>query len=496
MTRPAQYRGCAGALLLLAALAPGAAEAVSYRYMRDLNLIIVESGGGTTLSAIHAALPEAPLRLVDPAHRTWLLAADLLVTNGSGLSLYGTKIGGDVNELRLKSDNTRASGSFVSVTADHGTIDIHGTRITSWDTQADGPDTEYEAFGRAFIRARSRLRSMVLIPLQSRMDIVDSEIQYLGYGANESYGLVWKVVAPEPYVFDQVRVYGNIINSKIHDNYIGVYTSGAKNSEWRHNEIAHNAQYGLAPHNRSDDLRIEDNDVHHNGHHGITARQRCARVVLRNNRIWDNGEGGLTLHRGADDAVVTGNRIYGNRDAGITVLASARATIRDNVVRMNGRSGVQLVLGSSDSRIERNDIGDNGAYGVYVGRGKSRANDAHDGLPRRNVVADNLVYGSKLEDLRTGDTSLNRFADNMLLVFAAADELAADEPAWATMPEPIDLQPREAGAADEELPRASATPGSSGRRSFDALWNVALWAGAAALVLTLLLINGDQRNRR
>jgi mannuronan 5-epimerase len=477
-------RALTGACALAALLAAPAAGATSYRYMRDLNLITVESGGGTTLTAIHRALPEAPLKLVDPVKRVWLLSADLLITNGSALSLYGSRIGGDVNELRLKSNNTRAPGSFVAITADHGVLDIRATKVTSWDTEAGGPDTEHENFGRAFVRARSRLRSMVLIPLQSRMDIVDSEIQYLGYGAPESYGLVWKVVAPEPYVFDEVRVYGNVINSKIHDNYFGVYTSGAKNSEWRHNEIHHNAQYGLAPHNRSDDLRIEDNDIHHNGHHGITARQRCARIVVRNNRVWDNGEGGIILHRGADDAVITGNRVYNNSDAGIMLYDSARDVVRDNVVRGNKRSGVLVLMGTTDSRVERNDIGDNGYYGLFVGRGKGRVERPDQGLPRRNVIADNLVYGSGVDDLRLGEVGANRIGDNLLLRFQPSDLLAPPDPAPAAT--------AEAGAAQVRDPAPARAAIGIGPTERD-LWNAALWAGAVALIATLLLLNHDQR---
>lgn len=480
------------AVLLCAA--PAAAPATTFRYDRDLNLITIENGGVATLSALRAALPAAPLSQVDAERRIWLLAADVLITNNSVLRLHGGA-GGDVNELRLRSDNLRTPRSFVSVTADHGTIDIRSTRITSWDTVAGEPDREYETYGRAFIRARSRLRSMVLTALQSRMDIVDSEIAFLGYNANESYGLVWKVVAPEPYVFDYVRVHGNVLRSRIHDNYFGIYTSGVKDAEWRGNQVHHNVQYGLAPHTRSDDVRIEDNDVHDNGNHGITARQNCARMVIRNNRVWGNGESGITLHRDSNDGVVTGNRVYRNRDIGIMVYASARTLVRDNIVRENGHIGVQLAMGARDNRVERNDIGDNGFYGMFVGKGRGRPR-AGDGQPRRNHIARNTLYGSGVEDLRMGEPSLNHYVDNTFLMRALEDGALADAEGGG----PFDPFPRppamQVAAAGDTV--NGAGPPDPALRTAGRSWRLAalaFWGGLFALVAALLLTRGGRNGR-
>ena len=430
-----------GALFVWLAL-PLAAEAASYRYVSSQNLIVVEHGASATLSSIKAALPRAPLALVDREKRIWLLSANLLVSGGGTLRLHGKRAGGDVEELRLKSDND-GKGGFVSVTADHGFIDIKATRVTSWDTVANAPDAEHETFGRAFIRARSRMRSMVLIPLQSRMDITDSEISHLGYNANESYGLVWKVVAPDPFVFDYVRIYGNVVNSKIHDNYFGLYSAGSRGSEWRRNKVYNNAQYGLAPHNRSDDLRIEDNDVYENGHHGISVRQNCSRALVRDNRVWGNGGSGITLHR-SNRGHIAGNRITRNFDAGITIYSSSGNTLRDNVVHENGHIGIQLAMGSSDNRIEHNEIGDNGFYGLFVGKGRGRPAAGGDGKPRGNQIAHNTIWGSGAENLRIMEVPLNTFADNSVgdvrppgrAADAAAVEATSAEPGGAAAAAP------------------------------------------------------------
>ena len=105
---------------------------VTYNWSAGLNRIYVEGGGTTTLSDLKAALPTAPLDLVDVPNKIWLLRADLLVRDGSTLVLHGNTAGGDVNELRLQSVNSAVPCSCViSITADWGTLDINGTKRTA-----------------------------------------------------------------------------------------------------------------------------------------------------------------------------------------------------------------------------------------------------------------------------------------------------------------------------------------------------------------------------
>ena len=125
--------------------------------------------------------------LVDITNRIWLLRANLLVRDGCSLLLHGTAAGGDVNELRLQSVNADPGcPCVVSVTADWVTLDIQSTKITSWDTMTGTPDTDPLANGRAFLRARSSLSTNGLTPLESRMDITDSELCFLGADASEA----------------------------------------------------------------------------------------------------------------------------------------------------------------------------------------------------------------------------------------------------------------------------------------------------------------------
>lgn len=386
------------------------AHASGIHYDEKARRIEVGTGTDLTLATIAAYVPREALQQTDVQKHIWLLSANLLITNGTRLRLHGSAIGGVVDELRLKSDNHPGPNAFVSITADWGTIDIRSTRITSWDTERRGPDLEYADFGRAFVRARSRLLQRRNIPLQSRMDVVDSEIRALGYGANESYGLVWKVVAPENYLYDVVHVYGDVLRSRIRGNFFGLYSSGLRDAQWKGNRVTQSAEYGIAPHNHSNDLVIEDNEVYDNGNHGITVRQDCSRVWVRNNRVWGNSESGIALHRHITNSSVTGNTVQRNRDSGIVLYGASGIAVRANRVIANGIAGIQLLMATSNSQVEGNEITGNGQFGVFVGRGKGGVGD--DNMPRGNVVADNLVWGSGEEEVRTGAAEYNRFARN------------------------------------------------------------------------------------
>src|SRR6185503_9085387 len=161
--------------------------------------------GAVSLSDIKAALPKALLFQVAPG--VWHLRANLYLQTNATLLLHGSTIGGDCNELRIQSNNQYPKVTN-NITADWGNIDIRNTRITSWDDTIEGPDTECDEFGRAFIRVRSSLDADGVTKHESRMDIIDSEIAYLGCHEAEAYGLTWKVTGPTN-ILDYVNVYGD-----------------------------------------------------------------------------------------------------------------------------------------------------------------------------------------------------------------------------------------------------------------------------------------------
>jgi parallel beta-helix repeat protein len=394
------------AALAFLSLLPDAALAVTYRYASSENRIYVESGGSTTLTEIRANTPSLPAAALTRAGNVWLLSAKLHLEDGSMLVLHGSTIGGDVDELRLKSDGN----GFVYLWAEYGTIDIDSTLIRSWNPSAGTVDTEFST-GRAFIRVRSFLDGSG-VARESRMDIVNSEISHLGYNASESYGLVWKVIGSSTGLYDKVNVYGDIFGSNIHHNYFGMYTYGHEGGQWVGNDMHHNVKYGFDPHDDSDHLLIEDNDVHDNGNHGIIASQRCDHIVIRNNRSYSNIGNGIMIHRASDDALVENNESYLNTDSGVALFASLRSTVRGNTLLDNGSAGVRLSMGQADSVVENNEIGFSGKYGFYFYRGSDTPQPGDDGRPKRNTLRNNTVHDTASDPVKLTDGDANKFIGN------------------------------------------------------------------------------------
>jgi parallel beta-helix repeat protein len=391
-------------------------NATTISYSAAFNRISVKGGVPATLSDIKTALPAAPLDLVDATNKVWLLRSVLQVQDGGTLVLHGSGAGGDVNELRLLSLDTGATGSVVSVTADWGTLDIDSTKITSWNTDTGGPDTNHLAFGRAYLRVRSSLSTNGVTPLESRMDIRNSEIAYLGYNASDAYGLVWKVGGANPTptnsIYDLVNVYGNVGNSHIHDNYIGAYTFGAFGMHWVTNEVDHNEQYGLDLQSDSDELELQGNNLHHNGNHGLLASARCDHLKIEGNLCWSNLQSGLVLDRSSDDALIQDNQCFDNADSGIVLSASMRTAIRNNALSGNLEAGLRLSLGSADNVIENNQSVSNVLYGIQSQQGSGTPNAGDDGRPKRNVFTGNLIQGNGVEPVRLADSDDNIFTSN------------------------------------------------------------------------------------
>ncbi len=405
------------------------AGCVGVRYAQSSDRIYVE-GTGSVCSPRDIALSLEKLKTPVPAGRgliavdafkgIYYLASNLFVRNGAKLDVRGIAVGGDTNQLRMKSLNSAEPGSFVYIRAEYGDINFEGTRVTSWDDAVGGPDLEYELLGRAFIHVRSSLDSDGVTPHESRMDVIDSEISYLGYYAAEAYGLVWKVSGAHTTgsgqsLFDLVNVYGDIRNSNIHHNYFGVYTYGAFGVTWDGNEVHHNIQYGLDPHDDSDTLTITNNNVYNNGNHGIICSRRCDNLRIANNLTRANGGVGIFLHGFVTDSVVEDNEALDNLDAGIALFDSHRNTIRRNILLRN-QYGVRLSVGSSSNTFEENELGFSTKYGIYFYKGTDIPVQG-DGRPKLNVFTKNHVHDGA-QALKMSDADSNTFRQNSFGMFA------------------------------------------------------------------------------
>jgi mannuronan 5-epimerase len=407
--------------MALALCAPRADAALS-EWKASSNRIVITGGGDITLSQIRSGtpnLPESALQRVDAAARIWLLAADIDIESADARLMLTS---GDVRELRLKSDPLSVTEpdfrDYVAITADPGQIRIEGVKVISWDTTVGGVDTNI-ADGRAFVRARSS-QDASGNPRVSRMDVINSEVAYLGHNASESYGLSWKANGD----LSVLDVFGNVIGSTLHHNYFAVYTfglqgDGTSSGVWRGNTVHDNIGYGFDAHDDSDQLVIEDNDVRDNGLHGIILSERCDGAQIRNNVTNGNGKdpvkkgNGIMLHDLSDHAVIEGNTASGNADAGIAIFCSADNVVRNNTVTGNLLSGVRLSVASARNTVENNTIQDNGEYGIYLFDGAdTKGVCGADLVPRDNTFRGNTVKGSTLASVKISEGTGTTFSGN------------------------------------------------------------------------------------
>ena len=283
--------------------------------MTDLYQARVESDGWTPKGPIYILDEDNDIDYAPTAFTgKWLLTAELYIRKGAVFYCKGTDIDGDCDELRIQSTG---SDDYHEVRGHGGSLYFENTLVTSWDTPNKQPQEDYEG-GRSFLNCVSEYESddtCIGQPKndygECRMDIINSEMGYMGFFDSESYGLTWKVRGfckdlSNPEVFENTNVYGDIINSDIHHMYYGMYSYGHQGGVWTDNKMHDNVQYGFDPHDDSDYLTIARNEVYNNGNHGIIASKRCNNVEIYDNEVYDGGEEavGIFLHRSSDYALV------------------------------------------------------------------------------------------------------------------------------------------------------------------------------------------------
>ena len=177
-----------------------------------------------------------------------MLKANLIIRKGVTLVIDNR----DVSWLKLKSDKN----GFIGLQSNNGNILIENTKITSWDEENQVPDANYED-GRSFILARQN----------GRMDVINSELSFLGYDDSLKSGIVWHTTnKPDNYL-----ITGQILNSKFYNNYSSIYLSSTTEMMIINNEIAHNIQYGIDIRNKStNNLLIKNNWLYDNGKNNCT----------------------------------------------------------------------------------------------------------------------------------------------------------------------------------------------------------------------------------
>ncbi|MBC8161792.1 MAG: right-handed parallel beta-helix repeat-containing protein, partial [Roseiflexaceae bacterium] len=408
------------------------------RYTSDGVIHLEGCGQVFTLGQVAAAPAVGPdkLELVDPVGKVWLLKVSLKVEEGATLQVIGGT--GEANWLRLRSD----ADSGIWLRAERGNLLFQDTKVTSWDTSAQTIDSDVSVAGngsggRSYIAARTVLSAGRATaapspctlgggsqePYEARMDVINSEIAHLGYNAAESYGIVWKVYykvdsaisgdqpPPGRELYALADIFGDVSNSVFRANYFGSYTYGAYCMTWQGNLFEQNIQYGLDPHDDSDNLTIRDNIFRDNGNHGMICSVECDNLVIVGNQSYRN-QHGIMLHRNVNGALVEGNISADNRGAGIAIFDSYDAVVRGNTVGGNGESAIRLSVGASRNLIEGNSLTAGSAgYAIYTYKG-SDAPTSGDGRPRDNIFRQNRIVGTNQPLIKLGDTLGTRFEQN------------------------------------------------------------------------------------
>lgn len=286
--------------------------------------------------------------LEQTGEKEWILRRNLFIDDGVTLIIEKE----DVEKLKLYS----SSDGFVWIKAENGNIVIRDTEVTSWDEKVGDVDRNYED-GRSYILQKS----------SGRMDIMNSEISYLGYYGYPNrgnpfggpYGVSWKI---QDGYFKKELSTGSVTNSRIHDNLFGIYTYGATGILISRNEIDHNAQYGIDPHDDSNHMMITENHVHDNGNHGIITSKRCYANMIRGNYSHDNALHGIMLDRDSNNNLVEYNYTSGNVN-GIALYHSSDNIIRNNQF-IDNQIGIRANNYSHGNYFEKNIIKAN-AKGIY-----------------------------------------------------------------------------------------------------------------------------------
>lgn len=334
-----------------------ATKKIEVRYDSKENAIVIGKGVDATLVDVGRSLNDSS-KLRERVPGEWVLSANLHIEKGGALHIGGA----GVQRLKLKSDPT----GFVWIKALGGTLTFENVCVTSWDMQNDRVDENYED-GRSFVLARDG----------ADMRIHRAELSYLGYDANESYGLAWRLQGTT----------GDIVDSVLGYNFYGLYTYEISGLTIRGNEVHHSIRYGIDPHTTSKQLLIENNVSHHNGKHGIILAEDCTESTIRNNTVYSNSMHGIVLYQRSNNNTVETNTVYGNGYEGIDLNESANNTVTNNTVYQNAKAGIGIGQESKNNTISGNSVHDNNEDGIAL------YSDAENNVITQNEVRDNQGYG-------------------------------------------------------------------------------------------------------
>jgi parallel beta-helix repeat protein len=349
------------------------------------NKVTIGATGGASAGSQSITIPALALALaaqgqpdllVEQSSGAWLLKASVLIQRTAQLTVTGPA----VTWLRLDSPPVKP---VVLTVVQGGHLLFDGVKVTSWDSVAGTVDENI-----------ANERSYLLALEGGRMDILKSEVAYLGWSSGEPSGLSWRKRRNR--TDPTTGATGRVEDSNIHHNYFGLYTYEAYGLKVLRNEVHNNISYGIDPHDDSQHFEVAYNRVHHNGNHGIIFSRLCKFNVIHHNEVHDNALHGIMLDRGTNNNVIHDNLVYNNQD-GIAIFQSSDNEIRNNTVR-NNRRGMRINATfdaddvydglSNNNYIHSNVIEESADYGIYL---YARSD--------RNRIARNVITGSGISGI-------------------------------------------------------------------------------------------------
>ena len=317
----------------------------------------------------------------------WLLNANIVVAEDAILYINST----DTSWLKVVSDGKTAYGIHVL-----GGLKIDSVKITSWnlETNSYAITNEDGTIPRPFIRAEPEATDTI--------DIINSEIAYLGYGIQvkednnkRRSGIVY-------YGGDNSMVKGN----HIHHNMFGFYSNGVGGLILEDNHVYNNYVYGFDPHTRTHDMIIRNNTVYDTLHMGIICSVDCYNIIIEDNKVYNNTDAGIMFSRNMYDSIARNNYVHDEKRC-IFVSQSHDNKIYNNRVS-NCKNGIHLQHDSSGNKIYNNTIL-NSDNGILV------ETDTNDNTFQSNTIINAIEDGVSVEDSKGSDNNNNIFEDNKLI---------------------------------------------------------------------------------
>ncbi len=388
----------------------GKSYAACISYSSSSKTITVSCTTATHLTDVNNQLKNTSI-LKKESTGVWLLAANLVVAKGGNFVIDST----DTSWLKIRSDGSVGYGLKNS-----GTLKIDSVKITSWNTAANA----YASAGSSGKTPRGYIVS--LGGATGTMNVLNSEISYLGYTGSGHHGLDY-------YSGDK----SIIQNNQIHHNWRAFYSSGVGGLNFNKNVVHDNYEYGIDPHTGTHDMYITYNKSYRNNH-GIICSQDCYNIHIENNEIYDNKADGIYLNSGSHHSYIKNNKIH-DQDTAIQLPSISYSEISGNTIT-GSKYGIKLYKESGKNTINNN-IHDNNIEASYTGievrDGASTNSLVHNTInglgtgrgivvkgstTSGNIVNDNYISNARYPISLTSGNINSKFVNNHITTVASSGE--------------------------------------------------------------------------